>query len=232
MDHKEAFKSGFFALDDLHVGKVMSLQFPVQEFPHFIPKSEADSIPFSRSQLPSVLQLFSIAKDSPQGQAMKGTLRTCEGPTINGETRICVTSLESMLEFVNSIIGSKDKTNILTTSYPTMSSSANLQNYTILEVSKDAYAPKWVACHPLPYAYAVYYCHFINTGTKVFKVLLGGENGDNVEALGVCHLDTSDWDPEHVLFQQLGFKAGEAPVCHFFPVKHLMWVPLPTTATS
>ncbi|KAK7264314.1 hypothetical protein RJT34_31921 [Clitoria ternatea] len=232
VDHTEAFKTGFFALDDLYVGNVMTLQFPIQEVSPFLPKKEAELIPFSMSQLPSVLQLFSIPEDSPQANAIRGTLEQCEATPITGETKTCVTSLESMLQFVDTIIGSETKYNILTTSYPT-TSSAPLQKYTILEVSKDFNAPKWVACHPLPYPYAAYYCHFIATGSKVFKASLVGENGDNkIEALGICHLDTSDWSPDHILFKQLGFKPGQAPVCHFFPVNHLMWIPKqPSKAT-
>ncbi|CAJ1933477.1 unnamed protein product [Sphenostylis stenocarpa] len=231
VDRTEAFKVGFFALDDLHVGNVMTLQFPIQEVSHFLPKKEADSIPFSTSQLPSVLQLFSISEDSPEANAMRETLLECEGEPITGETKICATSLESMLEFVGTTIGSETKRNLLTTSLPT-ASGVPLQKFTILEVSEDINAPKWVACHPLPYPYALYYCHFIATGSKVFKVSLGSENGDNkVEALGICHLDTSDWNPDHIIFRQLGIKAGQDPVCHFFPVKHLLWVPQPSEAT-
>ncbi|KAI4295542.1 hypothetical protein L6164_035581 [Bauhinia variegata] len=134
-----------------------------------------------------------------------------------------------MLEFVRSILGTDSSYEILTTSYPT-ASSVPLQNYTILRVSEDIYAPKWVTCHPLPYPYAVFFCHYIGTGSKIFKVLLGGENGNQMEALGLCHLDTSEWTPEHVIFQQLGTKPGASPICHFLPVKHLVWVPLPSKA--
>ncbi|MED6193297.1 hypothetical protein PIB30_018045 [Stylosanthes scabra] len=233
VDHTEAFKVGFFAMDDLYIGNIMTLQFPVEEFSHFLSKKEADSIPFSSSQLPSVLQLFGVSEDSPQAMSMRGTIDNCEAATITGETKICATSLESMLEFVNNIIGSEEKHEILTTrTSPPSASGAPLQKYSIMEVSEDIYAPKWVACHPVPYPYAVYFCHFISTGTRVFKVLLGGENGDKVEALGVCHLDTSDWSPNHILFKQLGFMPGEAPVCHFFPVKHLMWVPQSSTTPT
>ncbi|RZB79546.1 ATP-dependent Clp protease proteolytic subunit 6, chloroplastic isoform C [Glycine soja] len=73
----------------------------------------------------------------------------------------------------------------------------------------------------------------LETAIKVFKVSLGAENGDSkIETLGVCHLDTSDWNPNHIIFTRLGIKPGKAPVCHFFPVKHLMWVPQPSQATK
>ncbi|KAK4284700.1 hypothetical protein QN277_001493 [Acacia crassicarpa] len=209
----------------------MTLQFPIEEFPHFLTRKEADSIPFSTSQLPSVLQLLSVPQDSPMAQAMRGTLEQCELQPLTAEKKVCVSSLESMIDFVRSIIGSDSRLDILTTTLPETSRSVPLQSLTVLEISPDFYAPKWVACHPLPYPYAVFYCHFIGSGTKIFKVKLGSENGEQMEALGVCHLDTSEWDPDHILFKQLGFKAGEAPACHFMPVKHLMWIPLPSEAT-
>jgi hypothetical protein len=227
LDHTEAFKTGYFSLDDLHVGNVMTLQFPVQEVSPYLSKKEADSIPFSMSQLPSILQLFSIPEGSPQAKSMRGALEECEGETVTGETKTCANSLESMLEFVDTIIGSNVKYSILTTSNPSPRT-IPLQNYTVLEVSHDIDVPKWVACHPLPYPYAIYYCHYIATKTKVFKVsLVSDENGDKMEALGVCHFDTSEWNPNHIIFRQLGIKAGKnSPVCHFFPVNHLMWIPM------
>ncbi|XP_030942355.1 BURP domain-containing protein BNM2C-like [Quercus lobata] len=229
MDHLGAFKSGFFTMDDLFVGNIMPLYFPIQELSEFLPREEADSIPFSMPQLQNVLQIFSIPIDSPNARAMEDTLQQCEATPITGETKLCATSLESMLDFVHSIMRSWANLNVLTTKHPTMST-ALTQNYDVLRVSKELYAPKWVACHPLPYPYKIFFCHFIEK-TKIFKVLLGGENGHKVEAVAVCHMDTSDWDPNHILFRQLGVKPGSSPVCHFLPKYHLVWVPSPTTAS-
>jgi len=228
LDHLEAFKLGFFNLDDLRVGNVMTLQFSVQKIPYFLSKKEVDSIPLSLSQLTRVLRLLSIPQDSPQAESMRKTLEHCEkAEIVKGETRMCVNSVESMLEFVGTIIGSEAKHDILTTSNPSPSA-IPLQKYTILEVSHDINAPKWVACHPIPYPYAIYGCHYIATGSKVFKVsLVGDKNGDKMEALGMCHLDTSGWNPDHELFKTLGIKPGKnSSACHFFPVNHLLWVPL------
>ncbi|CAK8576483.1 unnamed protein product [Lathyrus sativus] len=72
------------------------------------------------------------------------------------------------------------------------------------------------------------------TGTKVFKVtLVGDKNGDKMEALGMCHLDTTDWDPNHMIFRTLRVKPGKnTPVCHFFSINHLLWVPLPNSKVN
>ena len=223
MDHLGAFKSGFFTMDDLFVGNIMPLYFPIQELSEFLPREEADSIPFSMPQLPNVLQLFSIPIDSPNARAMEDTLQQCEATPITGETKLCATSLESMLDFVHSIMGSWANLNVLTTKHPTMST-ALTQNYDVLRVSKELYAPKFVACHPLPYPYKIFFCHFVENA-KIFKVLLGGENGHKVEAVAVCHMDTSDWD------RQLGVNPGSSAVCHFLPKYHLVWVPSPTKAS-
>jgi hypothetical protein len=50
MDHMEASKLGFFTINDLYVGKTMSIEFPTKDpsLPHFLPREEADS--FNSSQ--------------------------------------------------------------------------------------------------------------------------------------------------------------------------------------
>jgi hypothetical protein len=230
VDHTEAFKMAFFGIEDLYPGNVMTLSWPIREYANFLPKKVADSIPLSKSQIPSLLQLFTL-KDSPDGVDVEGIVDQCEAPPQKGETKACPTSLESMVEFVHSVIGKDAKYNVLTTEYPTTSATPQ-QNYTVLEVSKDIYAPKWVACHPRPYPIALYYCHYLDIGSKIFKVLLKGQYGDTMEALGICHLDTADMPANHIIFQYLKMKPGEGPLCHFFPVKHLVWVPLPSEVAS
>ncbi|XP_050363033.1 uncharacterized protein LOC126781948 isoform X2 [Argentina anserina] len=225
MDHTEALKQGFFTFEDFYKGNTLPLNFPKQEHSRFLPKETADSIPFSTSQLPHLLQLFSTPRDSRDGKHMAWTLDQCELKPIKGETKFCATSLESMMDFVQQIIGSGVNFNILSTTHP-ITSTAITQKYTILDEPKQVLASKMVFCHPVPYPYAVFFCHHFENDTKFFKVSLGGENGDKVEAVAVCHMDTSDWDPDHDLFRLLGIKAGaSSPVCHFFPANHLVWIP-------
>ncbi|CDO97066.1 unnamed protein product [Coffea canephora] len=60
--------------------------------------------------------------------------------------------------------------------------------------------------------------------SRVYEVSLYGENGERVEAIAVCHLDTSRWSPNHVSFRVLGIKPGTSPVCHFFPADNFVLV--------
>lgn len=79
----------------------------------------------------------------------------------------------------------------------------------------------------MPYPYAVFYCHSqLLSENKLFQVSLGGPDGERVEAVAVCHMDTSRWDRDHVSFTVLGIEPGSSPVCHFFPVDSIVWVPL------
>uniref|UniRef100_A0A803PCR9 BURP domain-containing protein n=1 Tax=Cannabis sativa TaxID=3483 RepID=A0A803PCR9_CANSA len=204
-DRAKAFKQGFFTPDDLSAKKVMAVNFPIQEHSRFLPKEVADSIPFSLSQLPNLLQLFSIIDGSSQARDMEETIKDCRIKPIESEIKSCATSLESMVEFVHSILGSEVNFNLLSTTHPTMST-ALTQNYTILEVPKEVLAPKVVVCHPVPYPYAIFLCHHFGTETKVFQASLGGKNGNNVEAVAICHMDTSHWDPTFILFQLLRVK--------------------------
>lgn len=58
-----------------------------------------------------------------------------------------------------------------------------------------------------------------------YKVAMLGENGAKVEAVAVCHKDTTAWNPKHLAFQLLKLKPGNIPVCHFLPKDNLVWVP-------
>ncbi|PHU10590.1 hypothetical protein BC332_22450 [Capsicum chinense] len=232
MDHIDPSLRVFFLMDDLKQGKVVTVSFPRRDLSSsqsFLLREEADSIPFSRKELPNLLQRFSFSRNSPQGKAMEDTLRECEAPPITGETKYCATSVEAMLDFVQGIMGEKKQVKALSTIHFS-NSTPPLQKYTILDAPQEVAAPKMVACHTMPYAYPIFYCHHTISKSKVFKVSLGGENGDRVEAIAVCHLDTSDWSPSHASFRLLGVLPGTCPICHFFPSDHLVWVPKIDTA--
>ncbi|OMO74263.1 hypothetical protein CCACVL1_16865, partial [Corchorus capsularis] len=224
----------FFTLNQLKVGKTMPIYFPKNDpskSPQLLPKEEADSIPFSLKQLPYLLRFFSFSQGSPQAIAMENTLRECETKPIKGETKFCATSLDSMFDFARTIFGLNSQFEIVATTHLiTKSINTHFQNYTILEKPKEISTPKMkmVACHTMPYPYAVLYCHSQETENRVFKVSLGGgENGDRVEAVAVCHMDTSQWTPNHVSFRVLGIEPGTPGVCHFFPADNFVLIPLP-----
>ncbi|THG18692.1 hypothetical protein TEA_022501 [Camellia sinensis var. sinensis] len=172
MDHLDPSLIVFLFLEDLKVGKRIPIYFPKRDpssSPHFLPKEESDSIPFSLEQLPNLLQIFSFPQGSPQAQAMESTLRQCEVKPIKGESKTCATSLESMLDFVRAMLGLESEFKVVSTIHFTESTTI-LQNYTILEDPLEISGPKMVACHTMPYPYAIFYCHYQESESKVFKV--------------------------------------------------------------
>ncbi|PIN06748.1 hypothetical protein CDL12_20691 [Handroanthus impetiginosus] len=225
MHHMDSSLIVFFFVEDLKEGNTMPIYFPRRELQasHILSREEADSIPFSSQDLDNLLQFFSFSQGSPQAIAMKDTLRECETKPIKGETKFCATSLESMLDFTKTILGSQTEIKFLSTTHLTQSNTL-LQKYTVMGF-QEIPAPKMVACHTMPYAYAVFYCHYQKSKSRVFKVSLTGENGDKVEAIAVCHMDTSQWSHNHVSFQVLGIEPGSSPVCHFFPADNFVLVP-------
>ncbi|KZV17744.1 hypothetical protein F511_01553 [Dorcoceras hygrometricum] len=217
----------FFFVEDLKIGNTIPVYFPRKEpssSPNLLPKEEADSIPFKSEELHNILQFLSFPYESSQAVAMQNTLRSCESAPIKGETKICATSLESMLDFVQTIFGSETKLRVISTTHHTDTKTPIQQKYTVMGI-REYSAPKLVACHTVSYPYAVFYCHYQTSKSRVFTVLLTGENGEKVEALAVCHLDTTQWSKNHVSFKVLGIEPGSAPVCHFFPADNFVWIP-------
>ncbi|KAK9274319.1 hypothetical protein L1049_019133 [Liquidambar formosana] len=106
-------------LDDLNVANFffgkglaswlnMKLQFTkITNGANFLPREVADSIPFSSTKLPQILNRFSLRPKSVEAQIMKETNEQCEGPGNVGEDKYCATSLESLIDFSTLELGKK-----------------------------------------------------------------------------------------------------------------------------
>ncbi|KAK9001475.1 hypothetical protein V6N11_083258 [Hibiscus sabdariffa] len=66
-----------------------------------------------------------------------------------------------------------------------------------------------------------------HTTNRMFKVTLRGENGAVVEAVLVCHMDTSKWNRNFYAFRQLGVERGTTEDCHFIPAYDMAVVLVP-----
>lgn len=131
------------------------------------------------------------------------------------------TSLESMLGFGGGIFGRGAHFQVLRTTHhgkPTSTSqSPILQNYTIMEVPREIFNTKMVACHTMPLPlWGLLLSSPSYSISKVFKVSLEGEDGDKVEAIAV-DMPYGYICMVHVSFLVLKIEPGSDPVCHFFP---------------
>ncbi|XP_027173563.1 BURP domain protein USPL1-like [Coffea eugenioides] len=220
----------FFVLDDLKLGKTLSILFPDGDpsplsSPDLWPREQADAIPFSLAKLPQILQHFSFPQGSRKAQVMEHTLRACETKPMKGESKACATSYESLVDFARKILGLNTDIEVLSTHRLVKSNAARLQNYTITEAPKRISTLNMVGCHSMPYPFIVFGCHYQPGDNHLYRTVLSGENGDRVEATARCHMDTSQWSHDHVSFRVLGIEPGTAPVCHFFPAEDFVLVP-------
>ncbi|XP_062220472.1 BURP domain-containing protein 3-like [Phragmites australis] len=211
----------FFQEKDLHPGKKMILQFTnTTAGAKFLPRSEAETIPFSSEKASEILGHFSVNPDSVEAAEMTQTLHDCETPAAKGEKKACATSLESMVDFATSSLATS---HVRAVSTVVAKEGSPRQEYTMTGVKRAAGTDgRLVACHAEPYAYAVFACH-LTQQTRAYSVSMLGKDGTAVEAVAVCHADTSGWNPKHVAFQVLKVKPGTVPVCHFLPQDHVVW---------
>ncbi|KAJ6850817.1 putative BURP domain-containing protein 3 [Iris pallida] len=164
----------------------------------FLPRHSAASTPFSSAKLPDILARFSVKPGSAEAGYIADTLRECEAPADAGETKLCATSLESMVEYVTSSLGTRDVATL--TTVVDRKEEAPSQEYTVSAVKELTGTGGFVACHALKYPYAVYYCH-TSSRTTAYRVSMVGADGTRVEAMVACHMTT----------------------CHFLPQDHVIW---------
>ncbi|KAJ8550121.1 hypothetical protein K7X08_033828 [Anisodus acutangulus] len=211
----------YFLEKDLEKGKVIN--FPSlknkNEAP-FWPREFVESIPFSSEKIPQILNHFSIDSNSKDAQTIKETIKFCEAPTNKGQKQKCATSLESMVDFSLSMLGTN---NIQVIATDVQGENQMLQKYTIEEVELIAEGINMV-CHKLNYAYAVHFCHG-GGSTKTFMVSMIGADGTKVKAVSICHKDTSFWNPKGLPFVVLKVKPGTTPICHFLQDDQIVFLP-------
>lgn len=189
----------------------------------FLPRRLAEAIPFSSDKLSVALEMLNISQGSSAALSMKHTLQQCERPATSGEMiKYCPTSLESMIDYATSTLGTSG-VSVLETNVPC---NLNSQRYTITGIPFQSKSGlKSAICHSLIYPYAVYYCHQIQQTTAA-RVSLKGDDGSTGEGPVVCHSDTSAWNPQHFAFKVLNVKPGGAPICHFLNGENVLWVPV------
>ncbi|MQM21099.1 hypothetical protein Taro_054133 [Colocasia esculenta] len=222
--HNDPDGALFFLEKDLHPNTRKQLQFIRSAPPSpFIPRPVADAIPFSSKKLPELMARFSLQPDSVGAEDMRVSLHGCEHPAGAGEAKSCVTSLESMIDFTTSNLGTRD---VRASSTEVGNERQQKQQYyTVAGVEGLQEGGKAVVCHVQPFPYAVFFCHATDSVTRAYKVPLVGEDGSKVTAVAVCHIDTSAWNPRHLAFQVLKVKPGSIPVCHFLRQDVVVWTP-------
>ncbi|GAB4860843.1 hypothetical protein Ancab_036004 [Ancistrocladus abbreviatus] len=200
---------------DLQIGKEMTLHFPLNKIVAFLPRQVVESLPFSSSKLPQILNYFKVNPQSEEAQHIKNTIKLCEfKSTIDKE--YCATSLESMVDYVTSKLGKDVKA--LSSLIP----KNNKMQYTVLGVTMLGDKHSVIPCHKTSYPFAVFYCHLHSTIVP-YLVSLVAADGTKVKVLAACHSNTSKWNPKSAAFLVLNVKPGTT-ICHFLGEHDVLWL--------
>lgn len=220
--HDDPTRALFFLEKDMRPGQSMNLHFTRStNAATFLPREEAKSLPFSSNKMPEILQEFSVLPNSDEAKVIEKTIKGCEEEGILGEQKYCATSMESLVDYAKNTLGK----NVKAMSTEAKIINDKVQKYIVTTVKKVAGDYNEAAvCHKQKYPYAVFYCHKTKD-TFAYVVSLMGADGSKAKAMAVCHRDTSAWNPKHLAFQVLKMKPGSAPICHFLPEDHIVWVP-------
>ncbi|XP_031472911.1 BURP domain-containing protein 5-like [Nymphaea colorata] len=217
----------YFLRKDLLPGSKMNVTMTISPVadrgePTFLPCQQAQAIPFSSSNLATILEMFSIEPHSEHASLARETLDDCETPALKGELKYCATSLESMIDFAVAEFGTNE-IHAAVTSVVNRDEEVKARTYKVGVGGGRVMSRKVVTCHNMMFPYAVFYCHNL-AWTRAYMVPLVAEDGSRVNAIALCHFDTSNWNPGHASFRVLGVKPGTVPICHFI-LKDLAWVP-------
>uniref|UniRef100_A0A0E0E166 BURP domain-containing protein n=1 Tax=Oryza meridionalis TaxID=40149 RepID=A0A0E0E166_9ORYZ len=243
----------FFFRDALRPGSVITPTIPpTTSLPAFLPRHVADAIPFSADRFADVLAMFAPASLA-MAREIRWALDTCgqrAAALLPGEKAGCATSLESLADLAASLLGTRDVSAFSAADLPTDTATtpARRGRYNVTSArelsamagpgssssSSEPAPAAVVACHDLTYPYAVFYCHSTEPTAAYAVTLVAATTGDGdgeaaspakMEALAVCHLDTSRWRADNPFFVAHGVKPGEVSVCHFLTKLSIVWVP-------
>ncbi|CAN6221570.1 unnamed protein product [Urochloa humidicola] len=219
---------------NLYIGRAAALHSA------YLRRDIADSIPITTENFKGITAMFAPVSLSMAHDTWS-TLASCERPQeVVGEKKACTTSLMSMHEFSAVALGTSDLRAFSTSlDVPEEGISSPSQRYEVaaVRVITTKATTDIVTCHSMSFPVALFYCHAINP-TRVYEVTLQREDGvvihesgapAMVQALAVCHMNTSGFDPTLRYWVKLGLKPGEAPVCHFLTRGDVLWAPISAT---
>ncbi|GAU50888.1 hypothetical protein TSUD_187640 [Trifolium subterraneum] len=220
---KNSFRSGmFFREKMLQQGMVMHMPNIRDKLPErsFLPRSILIKLPFASSKLDEMKQFFKVSKNSSMEKMIVNSLRECERVPSKGEVKRCVGSLEDMIDFATSILGS----NVTVRSTENVNGSNKNVMLSQVRGINHGKVKEFVSCHQTMFPYLLYYCHSVPK-VRVYEAdLLDPQSKVKINrGVAICHLDTTAWSPTHGAFVALGSGPGRIEVCHWIFENDLIW---------
>ncbi|CAL4988764.1 unnamed protein product [Urochloa decumbens] len=214
----------FFFEKNLAIGSTRRTHIPSTRVnPPFLHHEASKHIPFSRRNITSIIDMFAPASLSMIDD-ISFTLNLCENPEdhqINGKKVGCVTSIESYLELIISTLGT-NQVQAFSADVPKEGIASHMS--TVASVRLLSHSQSVLVCHDMEYPYKVFYCH-LSLPTRAYQVkLISQVDGSSVDALAVCHLNTSSWNSDFIFFELMHVKPGQTTACHYLNRGSMVWV--------
>ncbi|OEL35526.1 BURP domain-containing protein 10 [Dichanthelium oligosanthes] len=176
---------------------------PAASHAPFLRHEVAESIRMSLENFTDILGMFAPAASPSAARDSWTTLDVCEHPDLlEGEHQGCVASMESIVELVASVLGTRD-----VQAPPTCPRGGPQVRAAWLHGGVRAEDHSRTPCSTATR---------INPA-RVYDVTLRSTTGEKkaMRVLAVCHLDTSGFHPANPFFVERGIKPGDIPLCHF-----------------
>ncbi|PNT64409.1 hypothetical protein BRADI_4g28200v3 [Brachypodium distachyon] len=209
----------FFREWDLMTGNRMPMPDISDKMPPraFLPRDIAAKIPFEAG---AVSALFGAPPGTAMRQVVASTVAECERAPSRGETKRCATSAEDVLDFAVEMLG--DNIAVRSTESPA-GGGGDVRLGRVGGVAGGG-VTRSVSCHQSLFPYLVYYCHSVPSVRVYEAEIMAVDSGQRINrGVAICHLDTSDWSPDHGAFVALGGKPGEMEVCHWIFQGDMTW---------
>nr|XP_027118644.1 polygalacturonase non-catalytic subunit AroGP2-like [Coffea arabica] len=209
----------FFRMSVLRQGNRVHLSNLEDQFPQraFLPSQIASKISLVENNLQKIFPQ-SFINPNTKGN-IETTLLYCNAVALKGEIKSCPKSLEDMIEFSKTTLGTKKL--VALTSKSTKGSGEMLTIGNIKQLN----AKRVVSCHEVYLPFATYFCHTVSS-TQLYAVdIVKPETKVPVNTLlAICHMDTSTWPTNHPAFEILKATPSQGEACHWITKTGLLWV--------
>jgi hypothetical protein len=223
--------NGFFLETDVAVGVTLRLrEQPPMPIKSFVPRVVADVLPpMMPDSLVKLQRIFNIDEGTEMYDSLDFITTVCDNSTVlDGEERVCLASLESYVDFLSSHVG--PDVQVLTSSPRPriIMGPVTITNFSLHHSEEDNLSV--LVCHILNFPAQMYMCHSV-PDSKVIEATVTDVDGVEMQATGICHLDTKMWYPGHQSFRILGTQPG-IPVCHWNGPEAMVWYSTKIEETS
>lgn len=183
----------------------------------------------SKKNALNVLKQLHIPKNSTLGESTIEAFEMCEKLSAESKgtlhpalKRECVTSFEEMVDFLNSIVPQgREVMKIDAWSTTMLEPSTHIDeddHFLVRSVTSKMTMQNIIVanCHAPISPFMIDLCHHMDD-VRAYHVTLQlmTQKTKTISTVAMCHLDTRNWNPNHLAFKILGGKPSLEPLCHW-----------------